>query len=465
MAIHLVKKLFVSAVLLMGLTGLSACTNIPVSTFNEPLDQPEDAHPAPIRFSGLKKRLPVGSEVGVLRPNSLFRKVKLGRGVFKNVLNKDLEDTLAEMLEMQGYDIVDTLNTVLEEEDEGEYLRGEYVLGAKLVGAKADVSDTNWTDNIIARTFLPDAQGLSGRLSIEIEWGLYDALHRTVVYKTKTKGYIKQAWGNVEGMSYLFNEAFAMAAHNLGTDPQFHDLVFYGKKPSNDWRKKKAGNKTGDNESRPRKFDAQEKVTINNMKLWKIRNQNHVRQAAENAVVVQAGKGHGSGFFITKDGHILTNSHVVGDALRVRVVTAHKKEKLIAEVLRSDKARDVALLRLEEIPDDLEITPAPIQVAWPAVSEDIYAVGAPAHPRLQDTITKGIVSAHRCIKFDGLTMKYIQGDVQIIGGNSGGMLLDAYGNVVGMSVASMYKYLTESDSGLNLFIPVEDALRSLNIFY
>ncbi len=441
------------------MVGLNACTSVPESTFKETLESPQDAHPAPIRFSGLKNHLPVGTEIGVLHPNTLFSKVKLGRNAFKGLQKKDLESALAEMLEMQGYDITDTLDTVLSEEEEDEYLRAEYTLGAKLVDAKADIRDVGWMGNFITDGLLTNAQGVSGRLSIEIEWGLYDMLRRTVVYKTKTKGYTKQKWGNEDGINYLFNEAFAMAAHNLGANKEFHDLVFYGKKPDNSWRKKNAD----PNEGRPRKFDPQGDVTLKNPPLRDEQNQENVRLAANNAVLVQAGKSHGSGFFITKKGHILTNAHVVGDALRVRVVTANKEEKLVAEVLRKNKARDVALLKLEEIPKDLNIAPSPIQVEWPAVSEDIYAVGAPAHYRMQDTITKGIVSAHRLIKIDGLTMKFIQGDVQTIGGNSGGPLLDAYGNIAGMCVMGMYQLATESDSGLNIFIPIDEALHYLDI--
>ena len=464
MATHLIKKVVIFTVLWSGLAVLGACTSIPVSTFNEPLGQPEDARPAPIRFSGIKNQLPVGTEIGVLRPTiyrplSLFSKVKLGRNAFNGLKKKDLERALAEMLEMQGYDITDSLDAFLPDEEDDEYMRAEYTLGAKLVGAKIDVRHIGWMGNVISDGIFTDAQGISGRLSIEVEWGLYDMLRRTTVYKTKTKGYVDQGWGNEDGVLYLFNEAFAMAAHNLGVDKEFHDLVFYGKKPDNEWRKKKSDS----NERRPRKFNAQGEVTVKNAPLWKAHNQDQVRQAAKNAVVIQAGKGHGSGFFITKEGHILTNAHVVGDALRVRIVTSHKEEKLVAEVLRSNKARDVALLRLEEIPDDFKITPVPIQVVWPAVSEDIYSVGAPAHYRMQDTVTKGIVSAHRLLKIDGITMNFIQGDVQTIGGNSGGPLLDAYGNVVGMSVMGLHQFATESDSGLNIFIPISEALHYLEI--
>jgi len=463
MATHLIRKLLIFTVLWAGMVGLSGCTSVPESTFREMLEQPEDAHPAPIRFSGLRNRLPVGTDLGVIRPRGGFAKIGASRSLFSGFSQSDMEDSLADMMEMQGYDIADTLNTVLVMEDEDEYSRAEYLLGAKLVGADVDLcmsGDSNDTlfHELFYYVLFPKMQGVSGRLSLEIEWALYDSLNSIVAYRTTTKGYINQSRGNMQDVDYMLNEAFAMAAHNLGADKEFHDLVFYGTKPSNDWRKRKDRYKEG----RPRKYDAQAELRIKNQPVWIKHNQAHIRQSAENAVLVKIAGSYGSGFFITKEGHILTNSHVVGDALRVRVVTAHKKEKLVAEVLRSNKARDVALLRLEEVPDDLEITPVPIKMAWPAVSEDIYAVGAPMKMALQDTITKGIVSAHRRFKHQALTANYIQGDVRIIGGNSGGPLLDANGNVIGVSVSGFGKE-TESDAGLNLFIPIEEALHFLGI--
>ncbi|MCK5374155.1 MAG: trypsin-like peptidase domain-containing protein [Alphaproteobacteria bacterium] len=447
------------SLLCVGLTGMSGCTTIPETTYNEPLTQPEDSHPAPIRFTQLKNRLPLGAEIGYLRPNCTFLKKTLGRNAFRGMKTQDLEDAVSEMLEMQGYDIVDTLNTVLEEEEDDEYLRAEYRLGAKLIGAKADICDHSSDDSLIMGSLFPDMQGTSGRLSIEIEWGLYDTLRRSVVYKTTTKGYTRQNWGNVGGREFLFNEAFAMAAHNLGTNPQFHDLIFYGQKPDNSWRK----NNKAPNEGRPRKFDPQEDVNIKNLPLWTKQKQANIKQAADNAVLIQTGNGYGSGFFIGKNGYILTNSHVVGDALRVRIVTAHKKEKLTAEVLRSHKGRDVALLRLENMPEDLEINPVPIKVAWPKVSEDIYAVGAPARYKMQDSITKGIVSAHRHLKVEALVANYIQGDVRTIKDSNGGPLLDGNGNIVGITKSALYQFDSESDSGLNLFIPIGEALDYLHI--
>ncbi len=168
--------------------------------------------------------------------------------------------------------------------------------------------------------------------------------------------------------------------------------------------------------------------------------------------------------FITKQGHILTNAHVVGDALRVRVVTADKDEKLIGEVLRIDKARDVALIRLEEEPGDMEIVVLPIRTEWPTVGEDIYAIGTPKDfNHLQDTVTKGIISAHRMeMKFLGTRQNFIQGDVSVHSGSSGGPLLDAYGNIVAISVGA-YTAGNNHGIGLNYFIPIAEALNKMDI--
>ena len=179
-------------------------------------------------------------------------------------------------------------------------------------------------------------------------------------------------------------------------------------------------------------------------------------------VMVEGGIGHGSGFFISKQGYILTNSHVIGEALRVRIVSADKEEKMIAEVLRRDPARDVALLKLEELPDDLDITALPIQTTWPNIGSDVYAIGAPVARQLQDTVTKGIVSAHRKnFRLLGTKQNLIQADIDIHGGNSGGPLLDQYGNIAGLSVAGYGA--NDTGIGLNLFVPIGEALQRLDI--
>jgi S1-C subfamily serine protease len=155
----------------------------------------------------------------------------------------------------------------------------------------------------------------------------------------------------------------------------------------------------------------------------------------------------------------------VGDALRTRIVTEGRKHKLSAEVLRVDKARNVALLKLEEIPENFTITTLPIRAEWPKVGEDVYAIGVPKDWKyMTDTLTKGIVSAHRRnYKLYGIRNDFIQADVEIHKGSTGGPLLDNNGNIVGMAQGSYEEEDIKHGIGLNHFIPIGEVLERLDI--
>ena len=92
------------------------------------------------------------------------------------------------------------------------------------------------------------------------------------------------------------------------------------------------------------------------------------------------------------------------------------------------------------------------------------AIGAPVARQLQDTVTKGIVSAHRRnFRLMGAKQNLIQADIEIHGGNSGGPLLDQYGNIAGLSVAGYGAGENSTGIGLNLFVPIGEALEKLNV--
>jgi S1-C subfamily serine protease len=169
-------------------------------------------------------------------------------------------------------------------------------------------------------------------------------------------------------------------------------------------------------------------------------------------VTVFAGGGHGSGFFLTRDGYLLTNEHVVREAkyVKVRLITGRE---VVGEVLRTDSRGDVALIKVEEA----GMNALPIRTDEPAVGEDVYAIGTPLEPKLSTTVSRGIVSAYRAE--DG--QKLIQSDVTILPGNSGGPLLDRNGNVVGIAVSG--RVYGRGMAGINFFIPITDALAALSL--
>jgi S1-C subfamily serine protease/AAA+ superfamily predicted ATPase len=191
--------------------------------------------------------------------------------------------------------------------------------------------------------------------------------------------------------------------------------------------------------------------------------------ALQSAVVTikLEGGGHGSGFFISRDGHLLTNQHVVGDNKFVTIKLTTGRQ-MPGEVLRSHTARDVALVKVNES----AMNALPLQLEPPDVLAEVYAVGTPYDEKLSTTISKGIVSAYRTadayrIDNDGYRtesdLKIIQSDASIHGGNSGGPMVDRFGNVVAISVAGIHDSARKLGTSLNFFIPIADALRFLAV--
>ena len=163
---------------------------------------------------------------------------------------------------------------------------------------------------------------------------------------------------------------------------------------------------------------------------------------------VESGVGSGSAFYISQDGYLLTNQHVVADDKFVRVKLSSGRS-LVGEVVRVDKVRDVALLRT----DPVAIEALAVRTDGGVVGEPVYAVGSPFGQSLSGTITRGVLSARRV--FEGVA--FLQSDVAINPGNSGGPLLDASGRVIGIST------LSSQAQGINLFIPLDDVLDKLSL--
>jgi len=444
--------------LLITAISLSACM-APVKKveYGDAAPVPETAHPAPFRLSNIIFRLPIGKQIGNYgsdAANFCFSTYEAERNVLTSNVDKDsARKAFYQTMAGLGYDVTGSDEFLFEEEADEDWLRTEFKIGAKITDARMDAC---YQEPGLLSSVLNNSYGEKGKLYIQVEWSIYDSLRKTTVYKATTEGYVDRKHANYEGLALMFNDAFAMATHNLAADQAFHELMVNGRRPERDlWQKKKKEN----TEAR-RKFEANEAVSLDHKaistKVIDLESARHI------AVMVEGGTGHGSGFFITKQGHILTNSHVVGDALRVRIVSADKEEKMIAEVLRRDPARDVALLKLEDIPSDLKIATLPVQPLWPAIGHDVYAIGAPMARQLQDTVTKGIVSAHRKnFNMLGTRQNFIQADIEIHGGNSGGPLLDQYGNIVGITAAGYNE--GDASTGLNVFVPIGEALTKLDI--
>jgi S1-C subfamily serine protease len=176
-----------------------------------------------------------------------------------------------------------------------------------------------------------------------------------------------------------------------------------------------------------------------------------IRDAIGAVVLIESGDGQGSGVLVSSDGYILTDQHVVGDEKYVKIRWSDGLEGL-GEVIRSDKRRDVALVKT----DPRGRRPLALQAQTPDPGSTVFAIGAPEDPKLQSTVTRGVVSAANRI-VDGFS--YIQSDVTVNPGNSGGPLLDEKGEVLGLTDWKLQS--DDNATGLNFFTPIGDALAFL----
>jgi serine protease Do len=160
-------------------------------------------------------------------------------------------------------------------------------------------------------------------------------------------------------------------------------------------------------------------------------------------------RGMGSGFLISADGYLLTNAHVVGDAAKVKVKLTDKRE-FEGKVVGRDPATDVALVKIDASGLPYVKLGA---VKDLRVGEWVVAIGSPFG--FENSVTAGIVSAKRRSLSGDAYVPFIQTDVAVNPGNSGGPLFNLEGEVVGIN-AQIYSS-SGGYQGLSFAIPMDVA--------
>ena len=170
----------------------------------------------------------------------------------------------------------------------------------------------------------------------------------------------------------------------------------------------------------------------------------------------EGGAATGSGFLIDRDGHVVTNNHVVEGARRVEVTLGSSDETYDAEIVGTDPATDVALLDIDAPAEGLR----PLALGDSSrvqVGEPVVAIGNPFG--LERTVTAGIVSAlQRQIQApNGFSISHvIQTDAAINPGNSGGPLIDSSGRVIGIN-SQIQTGGGQGNVGIGFAVPINTA--------
>jgi S1-C subfamily serine protease len=275
--------------------------------------------------------------------------------------------------------------------------------------------------------------------TMEIHWEVFDNLQRKVVFKADTSGkddFLHQApryQGTVQSMGF----AFSAAARSLLANQELVDVLLQrGGTPS--------ANVSGEGTS------AQKVIAVSGTGG---RFTDKVDRIENAAVTIRTTGGHGSGFVVDGSGYVITNEHVITGSSDVLVIT--NKGKFPAKVLRSNPAKDVALLK---IVDPVAIAGLEIARAPAKIGESIYVVGTPLDERLAFSVSKGIISGRRKMRGQDL----YQTDAAVNPGNSGGPVFNESGHVIAVTVAGIFT-ADGASANINYLVPIGEVLAGLDV--
>jgi serine protease Do len=436
------RPMRLGAILLLSctLSVLSACKGVtvtPVAQLKSAADR--DDQLAAIELDRVVFNFDRGQQIGAYRGGGSYTGCR-GDGFQPKPIHwragkvaledAEVDDALGQELLRAGYNVVGTSDQLFESASR-DSATAEYLLGGRVDAVVLDVCD---------ELSMMNGSSLgtqSGEVSVDVTWQVFSLMEQRVVLETRSRGSAKLEEGVPDGEVELLLRGLAAATANLAADQKFHALLLQDVGP---------GQLTGSEVGGLPILLHKEPIPGGSIS----QNIGHIQAAV---VTLRAGASLGSGFFVAPD-LIITNQHVVGTAPRIKVALIDGGE-VYATTLRYDVKRDVALLQVES-----GSYPAlPLRISKPNLAEEVYAIGSPIHESLAGTITKGIVSQ---LKQDENGLPLIQADVTVQPGSSGGPLLDAQGQVVGLA-QSGFTDGTDHSIGINFFIPIGDALKHLNI--
>jgi serine protease Do len=376
-----------------------------------------------VQLSKLITRIKRGTPVGVHGWGICVFKYKLSwKTGTKDIEDERFDAVFRDEVKAAGFRVVGDPSSLFVEKEANS---ADYLIGGAIDRMDFNVCHPNGVGGY------GDLEMSRGTASIDVEWQLYSQLKRRVVATIKTTGTATRTKNAAGGAFAPVFDAFADAVRQLVHNDRVMASLAAPVGDMNVARQPPAG------------------LVPVQVRSVSTMADTPLTDVVASTVVVFANGGEGSGFLVSPDGYVLTNHHVVGDNQYVKVRWSDGAE-LLGEVIRSDKGRDIAVIKT----DAKGRKPLSLRNRPVSVGEDVYAVGAPTGAKFQNTVTKGIVSASRV--FNGYN--FIQSDVAVTHGNSGGPIVDAKGQVVGLTDLGI-----DGAPMLNLFIPIGEALGFLGL--
>lgn len=378
----------------------------------------------PVQFSKVVVKLKRGEHIGAMQAGLLC--VAQGdlnwKGGRISIDSDEFTEAFREELEKHSFKAVGDTNSLFEDPSTW---KSEILVAGLVKELKANIC--------YPMAGFGNYSSSKGEAYLKVDWQIYSKLDRSVVHSVSTEGaYRADSAAVAGGETIAILNAFTQATRNLIADTTFREIVSKGGETV-----KGTAIKSGENIVL---------VTSSSKQLG-----SQPQDWQQGVVTVFAGRGHGSGFAIS-DNLIMTNHHVVGESNSVAIKFQNGLQ-VVGKVVGSNSARDVAIVKIDgAMPKHFKLSKT-----VPAIGSDVFAIGSPRDEKLQSTVSKGIVSGIR----EEQNKPYIQSDVNVLPGSSGGPLIDKTGSVVGITVSGLF--VNNAPQGINFFIPISDALKSMDV--
>jgi len=300
-------------------------------------------------------------------------------------------------------------------------------------GLRVDATVGEMSAKLCARS----AGRVTGQLAMTVAWRISDPVQDRLLATVETHASGEIGEGAAGDIGPLLDAAFRGNAEALAADPAFQKALKPPPRPR----------------AKPRPPEIEMPLAEMRLGLIGAAAPMALGRASDGVVSILNGGQFGSGVLITADGYLLTNDHVVGRSKTV-IVRWPDGTETPGDVVRSQRRRDVALIKTAP-PNvrPLAIRSRPVELA-----ETVYAIGTPRETDFAGTLTRGVVSTARRV-VDG--QGFIQSDVAVTHGNSGGPLLDEKGWIVGL--ADLIYEPGGVSQNINFFLPIDEALKALAV--